>query len=43
MMRYKQKGFFKWIVVAWFGGVLINLTIVGLLIWAAIHFIKKFW
>ena len=32
-----------WIVIIWFIGVLINLAIVAGVIYAACHFISKYW
>ncbi len=34
---------FKALIGAWFGILLINLTIIGLLIWVIVHFVSKFW
>jgi hypothetical protein len=32
-----------WFLIAWWIAILINLAIVGVLVWVAIHFICKFW
>jgi hypothetical protein len=35
---------FGWaFVVAWFGMVLLQLTWIGLFVWAVVHFVRKFW
>ncbi len=32
-----------WLIAFWLIGVLINLTLLGLLVWAIIHFAHKYW